>query len=196
MYARRIKCRNQIWGVLLPSKYLTRPYCAAADRGSSQSLIHRTVSGNKYSHGTLVRRHILHSFSTRIVASACCYTHLDVKSLTSLKGSQLRAYSSEGDGRNASEDKHVPVKDGANFAKGTNWQETAKEDVRNCAAHARLGEQDQKEWLINEKISMESRKKDSPFSSRRDRFKNEFLRRVIPWEKITVSWDTFPYYIQ
>lgn len=193
MYARRIKCRNPIWGVLLPSKYLTRPYCV--DRGSYQSLIHRTVSGNKISRGSLVERHFLHSFSSRSVvsASACC---CNVKSNTCLKGIQLRAYSSEGDGRNASENKHVPVKDGANFAKGNNWQETAKEDIRNCDAHARLGEQDQKEWLINEKLSMESRKKDSPFLTRRDRFKNEFLRRIIPWEKITVSWETFPYYIQ
>ncbi|PON60932.1 Spastin [Parasponia andersonii] len=193
MYARRIKCRNPIWGVLLPSKYLTRPYCI--DRGSSQSLIHRTVSGNQCEHGSLVRRRFLHSFSSRSVASADCYTRFDVNSNTCLKASQLRAYSSEGDGRNASEDKHVPVKDGANLAEGNNWQETAKEDVRNCDAHARLGEQDQKEWLINEKLSMECRKKDSPFLTRRDKFKNEFLRRVIPWEKITVSWDTFPYYI-
>ncbi|XP_072978016.1 uncharacterized protein [Typha angustifolia] len=26
-------------------------------------------------------------------------------------------------------------------------------------------------------------------------FKNEFLRRVVPWEKIMPSWDSFPYYV-
>ncbi|XP_062112925.1 uncharacterized protein LOC133824073 isoform X2 [Humulus lupulus] len=193
MYARRIQCRNQIWGVLLPSKYVTRTY--SVERGSSQSLICRTVLGNKFAHGSLGRRNFLHSFSSRSVASAVCYTDLDVKSNPCLKSIQFRAYSSEGDGRNASEDKLAPVKDGAGFVKGKTLRETAEEDIRNCDAHARLGEQDQKEWLINEKISMESRKKDSPFLTRRDKFKNEFLRRVIPWEKITVSWDTLPYYI-
>ncbi|KAF4394734.1 hypothetical protein F8388_015640 [Cannabis sativa] len=193
MYARRIQCRNQIWGVLLPSKYVKRTY--SVERGSSQSLICRTVLGNKCSHGSLGRRSFLHSFYSRTVASASCCTDLDVKSNPCLKSIQFRAYSSGGDGRNASEDKLAPVKDGAGFAKGKTLQEKVGEDIRNCDAHARLGEQDQKEWLINEKISMESRKKDSPFLTRRDKFKNEFLRRVIPWEKITVSWETLPYYI-
>ncbi|MCV5003214.1 hypothetical protein OFM39_26485, partial [Escherichia coli] len=71
-----------------------------------------------------------------------------------------------------------------------------QDGIRSCDAHARLGEQDQKEWLINEKLSIEGRKKESPFLTRREKFKNEVLRRVVPWEKITVSWETFPYYIQ
>lgn len=190
MYVRRIKCRNQLWAACQPSKYLTRLYYVG--RGS----LIRTVSGKKCSHDSFIRRNFLCSFSSKSVASAYCHTHLDLKSNnTYLKAIQLRAYSSEGDGRNASEDKRVPVKDEANFVKGKNWQEMAEEGIRSCDAHARLGEQDQKEWLINEKLSIETRKKESPFLTRRDRFKNEFLRRIVPWEKITVSWETFPYYI-
>lgn len=61
--------------------------------------------------------------------------------------------------------------------------------------HARLGEQDQKEWLNNEKLAIENKKKESPFLTKREKFKNEFLRRVVPWEKLTILWDMFPYYI-
>lgn len=181
MYARGIKCRNQIWAAFRPSKYLTRTYCV--DCGYSHSLNRRAVSGNKCSRDSLIRRHFY------------CRTHLDLKSNTYLRAIQLRAYSSEGDGRNASEDKHIPVKDEGNFAKGKTRQEADKEDIRNFDVHARLGEQDQKEWLINEKLAIDTRKKESPFLTKRDKFKNEFLRRVVPWEKITVSWETFPYYI-
>ncbi|XP_015895834.3 uncharacterized protein LOC107429632 isoform X1 [Ziziphus jujuba] len=191
MYARRIKCRNQAWGGFYLSKYLTRPDCFY--HGSPRSLTHKVVAGNKPLHGSLIRRHLFYSFSSRGVATAC--TYLDVKPSTCLKTSQLRFYSSEGgDGRNASDDKHVPLKDGVTLDKGKNWHEKGKEDIR-IDAHARLGEQDQKEWLINEKLSIETRKKESPFLTRRDKFKNEFLQKVVPWEKITVSWDTFPYYI-
>lgn len=182
MYARRIECRNQIWAGFRPSKYLTRTYCV--DRGYSHSLDRRAVSGNKCSRDSLIRRHFY------------CRTHLDLKSNTYLRAIQLRAYSSEGDGRNASEDKHIPVKDEANFAKGKPREEADKEGIRNFDVHAQLGEQDQKEWLINEKLAIDTRKKESPFLTRRDKFKNEFLRRVVPWEKITVSWESFPYYIQ
>lgn len=118
------------------------------------------------------------------------------RSDTSWNSSRLRFYSSEGDGRNASENKHVPVKDGSSIEKGKILREKIKEEVNNPDAHARLGEQDQKEWLRNEKLAIESKKKESPFLTKRERFKNEFLRRLVPSEKITVSWDTFPYYIQ
>lgn len=191
MYA-KIKCRNQTWGAFYLSKYLIRPNCFY--HGSSQSS-HKVVAGNKLLHGSLIRRHFLYSFSSRSIATTP--TYLEVKPSTCLRTSQLRFYSSEGgDGRNASEDKHIPLKDGITIDKEKNWQEKGKEDIRNCDAHARLGEQDQKEWLINEKLSIETRKKDSPFLTRREKFKNEFLRKVVPWEKITVSWDTFPYYIK
>ncbi|KAG5139196.1 hypothetical protein JHK84_032964 [Glycine max] len=108
---------------------------------------------------------------------------------------KLRAYSSESDGRNASEDKHVNVNDGANFDKGQKQQEKFGKDVKYSNAHARLGEQEQEEWLNNEKLSIESKRRESPFLTTRDKFKKEFMRRIIPWEKINISWDTFPYHI-
>ncbi|KAL5703801.1 hypothetical protein ACHQM5_022308 [Ranunculus cassubicifolius] len=110
-----------------------------------------------------------------------------------LRWSALRLYSSKGDESNASEDKHV--KEGEKVDKGKARREKVIEEVGFSNAHERLGVEDQKEWLRNEKLSMESKKKDSPFLCRRERFKNEFMRRVVPWEKITVSWDTFPYHI-
>ncbi|KAJ6929570.1 LOW QUALITY PROTEIN: hypothetical protein NC652_013449 [Populus alba x Populus x berolinensis] len=68
------------------------------------------------------------------------------------------------DGRNTSEDKHAPVKDGAS----SDNEKTGKkhEDAKHCDAHARLGEQDQKEWLHNEKLAIEAKKKESPFDTK------------------------------
>ncbi|XP_011621877.1 uncharacterized protein LOC18422392 isoform X1 [Amborella trichopoda] len=121
--------------------------------------------------------------------------------------SQSRFYSSDGDGRNASEGKHVPVKDTSDIDKtvsghindhggvGKSQGERINGDLRYFTDHAQFGEQDQKEWLLSEKSSMESKKRESPFLSKRARFKNEFLRRVVPWEKINVSWESFPYFI-
>lgn len=192
MYARRIKCRNQRWMLQL-SNSIKRIY---VEHGSSQSLGRTTVSANYYSHASFIRSHLIDSFSLRSVASSNSCTGLQVRSNTCLKGSQLRFYSSEGDGRNANEGKHIPVKDAANFDKAKTWQEKAREDVRHSDAHALLGEQDQKEWLNSQKLTIESKKKESPFLTKRERFKNEFLWRVVPWEKITVSWETFPYYIE
>ncbi|KAL8201416.1 hypothetical protein R6Q57_012755 [Mikania cordata] len=106
-----------------------------------------------------------------------------------------RFYSSDGDGRNASENKHIPLGKMSEIDKGDIGKANIKEDVNHHDAHACLGEQDQKEWLLNEKLAIESKRKESPFLSKRQRFKNEFLRRIIPWEKQTISWDTFPYYI-
>jgi len=88
------------------------------------------------------------------------------------------------------------MKDGVNFDKHGRRQAEASGSIRQCEEHARLGEQDQKEWLNNEKLAIENKKKESPFLSRREKFKNEFLRRIVPWEKITVSWETFPYFVQ
>ncbi|KAJ0038151.1 hypothetical protein Pint_23181 [Pistacia integerrima] len=79
--------------------------------------------------------------------------------------------------------------------KGKSWPEKVREDVKHCDSHAQLGEQEQKEWLRNEKLTIERKKKESPFLTRRERFKTEFSRRVVPWEKINISWETFPYYI-
>ncbi|XP_009351716.2 uncharacterized protein LOC103943204 [Pyrus x bretschneideri] len=192
MHARRIKCKNQRW-VLQMSKYSTTPTYTV--HGSSQSLGHNTVSGNHCFHASFIRSRLVDSFTLRSVAPGYSCTGLHVRSSPCLKGSQLRPYSSEGNGRNASEDNQTPVKGDADLDKGRASQEKAKEVGRNFDAHALLGEQDQKEWLNSQKITIESKKKESPFSSKREKLKNEFLRRVVPWEKITVSWDTFPYYI-
>jgi hypothetical protein len=88
------------------------------------------------------------------------------------------------------------VKDGASFDNEKTQRERVSEDAKHCDAHAQLGEQDQKEWLHNEKLAIESKRKESPFLTRREKFKNEFLRRIVPWEKLHVSWDNFPYYIK
>ena len=48
----------------------------------------------------------------------------------------------------------------------------------------------------DQKLVIETKKKESPFFTRRDKLKNEMLRKVVPWEKITVSLETFPYHIQ
>ncbi|KAL5761348.1 hypothetical protein ACOSP7_017612 [Xanthoceras sorbifolium] len=191
MYARRIKGRHQRWGsVFQPSKYLFRPNCL--DHSCS-----RTSLRSHSSHDSLIRRYLSDSF-TSCVAPRYSFTGSHVTSSLCSKSIQLRAYSSEGDGRNASENSPKPINDGANFDKGEKGKirrEKVREDVRRYDTHAQLGEQDQKEWLHNEKLSIESKKKESPFLTRREKFKNEFLRRVVPWEKINISWETFPYYI-
>ncbi|KAJ1281057.1 hypothetical protein BS78_04G279100 [Paspalum vaginatum] len=61
--------------------------------------------------------------------------------------------------------------------------------------HARLGERDQQEWLSGERFLTGCKLRESPFLSRRERFRSEFLRRVVPWEKGSLSWQNFPYYV-
>ncbi|XP_034573930.1 uncharacterized protein [Setaria viridis] len=61
--------------------------------------------------------------------------------------------------------------------------------------HARLGERDQQEWLSGERFLTGCKRRESPFLTRRERFRSEFLRRVVPWEKGTLSWQNFPYYV-
>lgn len=147
------------------------------------------------SHGRIIRKHLLGLDSCRHTSSRNSFTGLDKRPSFCLNSTQLRPYSSEGDGRNASEDKHVHVNDGANLVKGQNEQDKFGKDVKHCNSHTQLGEQEQEEWLNNEKLAIESKKRESPFLTRRDRFKNEFMRRIIPWEKLNISWDTFPYHI-
>ena len=194
MYARRLlKNRNQKWEFLYqPSKYyVTQKH---KDCTFSRSLCSRSLAGDCSLRDDLIRRYISDSLFTQGVAAGNRNARLHNRSNLCLRSSQLRFYSSEGDGRNASEDEHIPVKDGASFDKGKTKRKV-REDVRHFDEHVRLGEQDQKEWLNNEKLAIESRKKESPFLCRREKLKNEFLRRVVPWEKITVSWETFPYHI-
>ncbi|KQK01924.1 uncharacterized protein LOC100831043 isoform X2 [Brachypodium distachyon] len=61
--------------------------------------------------------------------------------------------------------------------------------------HARLGERDQQEWLSGERFLTDCKRRESPFLTRRERFRVEFLRRVVPWEKGNLTWQNFPYYV-
>lgn len=194
MYTRRLKCKNKKWDLLFQQSkfFISSNY---RDHACSRSSSCATITGNCTSRGSLIRRHLSDSFSSRGVAPGNGHTRLHWRPNTNWRSSQLRVFSSEGDGNKASDDKHVPEKDEAKFDKGKVQRENFKEGARHFNAHARLGEQEQKEWLNNEKLSIESKKKESPFLTKREKFKNEFLRRVVPWEKITVSWETFPYYI-
>lgn len=90
----------------------------------------------------------------------------------------------------------MSVKDSTHTDKGKPISEKTGMSLNHCDDHVRLGEYDRLEWLNSEKLSLESKRKESPFLTRRQRFKNELLRRLIPCEKINVSWDTFPYYMQ
>lgn len=185
----RLKYKNKQWDLLFqPCKYLSGlNYC---DKTPYRSLTRCAVDANRFSTNNIFRRYLSNSSSF----SRSNSTRLLAGSYANSSG-PFRFYSSEGDGRNASEDKHAPLKDVSKTDKGNISKENIKEDVNHPDPHARLGEQDQKEWLINEKLAIESKRKESPFLTKRQRFKNEFERRIIPWEKQTVSWDTFPYYI-
>ncbi|GFP92354.1 ATPase family aaa domain-containing protein 1-a [Phtheirospermum japonicum] len=182
MYARTIKHKNQRWNYLVQhSKYFVSSNCGDYSAGQCLILLPSASS--------LTRRYLSNSSSLLGLASE----RLHWKSNIDLKNIQPRFYSSEGDGRNASEDKLVSNKDVSDCEKKNILKENNADISSN--AHARLGEQDQKEWLRNETLAIENKKKESPFLTRRERFRNEFLRRIVPWEKITVSWDTFPYYL-
>ncbi|XP_047075693.1 uncharacterized protein LOC124685396 isoform X2 [Lolium rigidum] len=61
--------------------------------------------------------------------------------------------------------------------------------------HARLGEKDQQEWLSGERFLTGCKRRESPFLTKRQRFRNEFLRRVVPWHKSSLTWTNFPYYV-
>ncbi|XWS39569.1 hypothetical protein CRYUN_Cryun18bG0066500 [Craigia yunnanensis] len=194
MYARRIRDRSQSWGLVFQQwKHLIRPH--SRDHACYRSLNHPSAVGTGCSDGSLIRKILSDSSYARGTAPAFTYRGLYGRSAPCLSNHQLRLYSSKDDGRNASEDDYRPVNDRTNFDKGKIQRENVGDDVKPCDAHAQLGEQDQKEWLKNEKLSIESKKKESPFLTRREKFKNEFLRRVVPWEKIHFSWETFPYYI-
>lgn len=106
-----------------------------------------------------------------------------------------RAYSSEGDGNDAGGGKQTIVKDAQNTDRNKIQNGKATTEARLCSEHALLCEREQKEWLDSEKLSIESKKKESPFLTKKERFKKQFQRRIVPWEKMTVSWDTFPYYV-
>ncbi|WVZ07045.1 hypothetical protein V8G54_020391 [Vigna mungo] len=167
MYLMRIECRrDRLWALVLqPSKYFFRP--RFSDHQYFQSL-----SPKYASHGRIIRERLLGSYSCKHTSSTITFAARDKRPSLCHNSSQLRAYSSESDGRNASEDKQVHVN-----------------------SHARLGEQEKEEWLNNEMLTIQNKRRESPFLTRKDKFKNEFTRRIIPWEKINISWDTFPYHI-
>ncbi|KAL0417043.1 UNVERIFIED_CONTAM: Spastin [Sesamum latifolium] len=188
MYARRIKYKNQRWNdVVRQGKYSCSSNCRDYSVGQRLSPAPRASS--------LIERYLSNTSVLLGLAPERRSTRLYWRSDISWRNCLLRFYSSEGDGRNASEDKRAPTKDVADCDKEKIHKESTTDSARHSDAHARLGEQDQMEWLKNEKLAIENKKKESPFLSRRERFRNEFLRRVVPWEKITVSWDTFPYYL-
>lgn len=124
----------------------------------------------------LFERYLSNSLLSLGLASERRCTRLSDRSRRS---SQLRFYSSESDGKNAGKQ-----------------QENTTERMSHNDAQAQLGEQDQIEGHVTETPSVESKTKKSPLSTRGARFRDEFLKRIVPWEKITVSLDTFPYYIQ
>ncbi|XP_059279244.1 uncharacterized protein LOC132033304 isoform X2 [Lycium ferocissimum] len=182
MYVRRIRSNNQRWNLVF-NHYVSsgyRTYSPAQTSTVTQIPLHCNSLGG------VIGRALLDTSKSVQTASERGNIRLLRSSPTSWRWTHLRYFSSKGDG---GEDKRVHTRDGD---KGTVRKE---KNVRHCDAHTQLGEQEQKEWLRNEKLSIESKKKESPFLSRRERFKNEFLRRVVPWEKIALSWDTFPYYI-
>lgn len=194
MYTKRLKCSSQ----KLDSIF--QRYCYLFKSNRCEFLQRWFYGANNLSrgqqgHGSVIRKFQSKTILSQGIAIGNDHFGFCVRHAPYWACNTLRFYSAEGDGRSASEGK-VPVKDTANFDKGSMRREKVLADVRRCDEHARLGEHDQQEWLNNEKLSFESKRRDSPFLSKRERFKNEFLRRVVPWEKITVTWETFPYYIQ
>ncbi|KAL1541489.1 hypothetical protein AAHA92_25701 [Salvia divinorum] len=187
MYARKLKYKNQWHYVVQRSKYFCSSSCRDYSTGQYLSTVTRASS--------LAQEYVSNYSLLSGFSSKRCYRRLSSRPDVCWVNSSLRFYSSEGDGRNASEDKRVSNKDVVDCEKEKIPKENTADNSRHCDAHACLGEHDQREWLKNKKISMDNKKKDSPFLTRRERFRNEFLRRITPWEKITVSWDNFPYYI-
>ncbi|XP_073006818.1 uncharacterized protein [Typha latifolia] len=171
MYTRRLKCRCQnLYFLLVQSGCTSRP--------SSRSVFHidKPLKDGVFRSSS----HDIGNYRRY----AACYPN-----------SSCRFYCSKGDGANPSEGKHVPAKDTANFGIGKTTKEEAVIGVRYSDEHARLGEQDQQDWLNSERLYTDNKKRESPFLTKREMFKNEFLRRVVPWEKIMPSWDSFPYYV-
>ncbi|KAL6549437.1 hypothetical protein OROHE_008554 [Orobanche hederae] len=90
----------------------------------------------------------------------------------SRKSCLTRCYSSENSEKNAGE---------SNVA--------LTEDVDSQGQNPKEGTEPEKPLSGNET-------KKPPVLTRGARFRDEFLRRIVPWKEINDSWDTFPYYIQ
>ncbi|KAJ3695608.1 hypothetical protein LUZ60_000985 [Juncus effusus] len=169
MYARTLRCKSQRWDLLFNQF-----------RDKSKSL-QRSMS-HLHSSPRVVLAMNHQTVSTKLSFSPHLLPNR-YQTGTSNRYS-YRLYSSKGDGKQVQDsgDKTKAVKEVVNGKVFT-------------TEHARLGELDQQEWLSGEKYMIDSKKKESPFLTKRERFKNEFLRRVIPWEKINLSLANFPYYV-
>ncbi|XP_078180664.1 uncharacterized protein LOC144574560 isoform X2 [Carex rostrata] len=182
MYARTLNCRGQSWNLLL-TRFRSRVMSQHYPCGTSSSRVISALNPH-------IRRKFTYSPQSWPIQ------HQNKQYNAGLSHMSHRLYSSKGDGSSASDGKHVPVKE--NGVDGDKIR-GVKEEIpvaRGFAnEHARLGEEDQQEWLNGERYFIDSKKKDSQFLSKRQRFKNEFLRRVIPWENINLSLDSFPYYL-
>jgi hypothetical protein len=99
------------------------------------------------------------------------------------RGRLFRFYSSKEEGVGSAET--AAESGGGSGSSSSNQQE-----------HARLGEKDQQEWLSGERFLTGCKRRDSPFLTKRERFRNEFLRRVVPWQKSSITWSNFPYYVE
>lgn len=66
------------------------------------------------------------------------------------------------------------------------------------ASQNKTGEQEHQEASkTEEKPCLESKNKIvNPVWPRGERFKQEFLRKIVPWEEITVTFDNFPHLIE
>lgn len=189
MYARKLKTKGHSWGFLFSrsnnSRTLnTKIRCQVR---SCRNTDVREISPNQ----SASRR-----FCSSSVSLPTCYVGFYSRNQSPLAYKSYRFYSSSGDGSSASEGKHAPIKDVSKFDDGKAEMENVISDSEHNNSHARLGEHEQQEWLNAEKLSINSKAKESTFLPMRQRFKNEFLRRVVPWEKITVSLKSFPYYIK
>uniref|UniRef100_A0A6N2MG50 Uncharacterized protein n=1 Tax=Salix viminalis TaxID=40686 RepID=A0A6N2MG50_SALVM len=127
-------------------------------------------SEDHFSHVSFIKRQLLHSISSRSTAFGNIDSGLHIRSNMCWVNIVL---------------------DGASFDNEKTQREQVNENAKHCDAHAQLGNKI-KEWLHNEKLAIESKRKESPFFTRREKFKNEFLRRIVPWEKLRVSWIIFP----
>ncbi|PKA60472.1 Katanin p60 ATPase-containing subunit A1 [Apostasia shenzhenica] len=187
MYARNLKCRGRSLSFFISRSSYEPQSCRRIS--STCNSIWRAHFGESSSTGSFTGRFFSVFFPSCSSVGTCR------KHRIPLTCGSHRFYSSESDGSNASGGKQIPIKDATKLGEEKSSKEDVLSDLNHNDQHARLGEHEQQEWLKSEKLSIDSKKNESPFLTRRQRFKNEFLRRVVPWEKIAVSWKTFPYYI-
>jgi len=180
MYARRIKSRSENFSYLL---WKSQHHDWSNQRGISQ------YHGDNQIKESFIRKFSAVPLSLPSGGSIGAFRRRQYNS--------CRFYSSEGKGSSASEGKNIPIEDAINFDKGKSKKDGVITDSKNSSEHhAWLGEQDQQEWMNNERLYFDNKRKESPFLTKRERFKIEFLQRVVPWDKIPVSLQKFPYYIE